>query len=243
MLRSSFLSGLFMALVATLVYAQPPGGGGFGGPGGMQMSAAGLLAMPEVQKELNITDDQKPKLDELRTEIQKDMQSAMSGVDFQAMRDMSQEERTKAMAEIRTKTQALTKQTDAKLEKILDETQMKRLKQLRIQRSGAAAFTTPDVVAKLALTDDQKAKIKKIQDEARAQGRAAFNPDATPEERQAARTKMQESQAKVMTDILATLTTEQSATWTELTGPKFKFPQMRGRGGRGGGAGAPPQNN
>ena len=80
------------------------------------MSAGMLLAAPEVQKELNVTDEQKPKIEELRTEMQKDFQAAMSGVDFQAC-DMSQEERTKAMADLRTKGEALNKQIDGKLER------------------------------------------------------------------------------------------------------------------------------
>jgi len=197
----------------------------------MQMSAAGLLAMPEVQTELKVTDAQKPKLEELRTQAQEDFRSAMSGVDFQSLQDLSQEERAKKMAEIRAKGEELSKQADGKLEKVLDEGQMKRLKQLRIQRAGAAAFTNSEVLAKLALTDDQKAKIKEIQDAARTQGRGAFNPDATQEERQAAMAKMREAQAKVLKDILATLNSDQSKTWSELTGPEFKFPQGRGRGG------------
>jgi Spy/CpxP family protein refolding chaperone len=234
MLRCSFLSGLAVALAATLAFAQPPAGGGFrgGGFGGMGMSPAMLLTIPEVQTEINVTEAQKPQLEELRGDVQKDMQAAMSGFDFQAMRDMSQEERTKKMAELRTKTQEVNKQTDAKLAKILDEKQMKRLKELELQRAGAAAFSRAEVLAKLGVSDAQKAEIKKIQDAARTQTRPAFNPDATAEERQAARAKMQESQAKLLKDIVAVLTEQQLATWKELTGKEFKFPQGRGAGGR-----------
>ncbi|MGA2255214.1 MAG: hypothetical protein ABSG53_11170, partial [Thermoguttaceae bacterium] len=221
MLRCSVLSGLVLVFVATISFAQPPGGGGPGFFGGMGMPAGMLLAMPEVQKEIAITDAQKPQVEELRSQTQKDLQEARSGVDFQALRDMSQEERTKTLTELRTKTTEISKQSDAKLEKVLDEKQMKRLKELQIQREGAAAFARPEIVAKLALTDDQKAKIKKIQDDARAQGRGAFNPDATPEERQAAMAKMRETRAKVLKDILATLNSDQSTTWTELTGKEF----------------------
>ena len=140
------------------------------------------------------------------------------------------------MAELRTKGEELGKQFDAKVDKVLDEKQMKRLKELQIQREGAAAFARPEVVAKLALTDDQKAAIKKIQDDARAQARAAFDPNATAEERQAAMTKMQESRAKVLKDIMAVLNDDQLTGWTELTGKEFKFPQngFGGFGGRGG---------
>jgi hypothetical protein len=236
MLRCSFLSGLVLAFAATVSYAQPPGGGGFRGMGGMGMPAGMLLAMPEVQKELGVTDEQKPKVEEIRSGIQEEMQSARSGIDFQALQDMSQEERTAKMAELRTKTEEIGKQSNAKLEKVLDEKQMKRLKQLQLQREGAAAFARPAISTKLALTDDQKEKIKTIMEEARTQARGAFNPDASPEERQAALAKMQQSRAKSLKDILATLNKDQSASWTELTGKEFKFPQGRGIGRRGGGA-------
>ena len=127
---------------------------------------------------------------------------------------------------------------------------MKRLNQLQIQRKGAAAFTRPEVVAKLALTDDQKEKIKKVQDDARTQGHGAFNRNASATERQAAIAKMQESRAKVLKDVLAVLNDDQLMSWTELTGKEFKFPQgMGGFGGLGGFGGrgnrpqsAPPAN-
>ncbi|MGO9115407.1 MAG: hypothetical protein ACLP9L_39860 [Thermoguttaceae bacterium] len=236
MLRCSALSGFMLVFLATTSFAQPPGGRGFGV---MRMPAGMLLTMPEVQKELGMTDEQNAKVEDLRGEMRDDFRSAMSGIDFQALRDMSEEERDKKMAEIRTKSEELSKQSDAKVAKVLDEKQMKRLKQLQIQREGAAAFTRAEVLGKLALTDEQKAKIKKIQDDARTQGRPAFNPDASPEERQAAIAKMQESRAKVLKDIKATLSSDQLTAWSELTGKEFKFPQGRGFGGPGG----PPPSN
>jgi Spy/CpxP family protein refolding chaperone len=229
MLRCSVLCGFVLAFLATAAVAQPPGGGfGFGM---MRMPPTRLLRMAEVQKELNITDAQKPKLDDLLEELQSDAQSAMSGFDFQAIRDMSPEERNTKMSEIRAKTDELNKQSEPKIAKVLDENQMKRLKQLQIQQEGSAAFTRPEVVAKLNLTDDQKAKIKKLQDDAMAQMRSAFNPDASQEERQAARAKMQESRAKTLKDIVALLNSDQAKTWSELTGKEFKFPPFRGFGG------------
>jgi len=242
MMRCSFVSGLVLTLVATMSYAQQgPRGGGFGGAGGGAMTAASLVGIAEVQAELKVTDAQKPQLEELRTQMQTELRSARQGVDFQAMRDMSQEERTKAMADLRAKTEPVNKKFDAQLEKILDTTQMKRLKQLRTQRMGAAAFSNTEIVTALSLTDDQKTKVKEIQAAARPQGGAgAFNPDATPEERQAAMAKMRETRAKALKDMIALLTPDQAKTWADLTGPEFKFPQGRGVGGGGGRRG---QNN
>ena len=82
MLRCSFLGGFLLVIAASPLFAQPLGGGGPGGLGGMRMPASLLLMMPEVQKELNVTDAQKTQMDEIRTEATKDFQSAMSGIDF-----------------------------------------------------------------------------------------------------------------------------------------------------------------
>ena len=77
MLRRSFgTCGLVLAVMASVAYAQPGGGpGGPGGRGGMfgggfnMMATPGaevyLLAGPDVQKELAITDDQKTKASDL----------------------------------------------------------------------------------------------------------------------------------------------------------------------------------
>src|SRR5262249_43266251 len=147
MLRYIGFSGLLLALTAATSFAQP--GGGLGGLGGMRMPASMLLMMPEVQKEIQVTDDQKTKLDDLRAEQMKDMQSQFQGFDFGALRDMSQEERDKKIAELRKKGEEMSKQIDEKVGKVLDATQMKRLGQLQIQRDGIGAFSRPEVVSKL----------------------------------------------------------------------------------------------
>ena len=54
-----------LVLSAQVASAQRPGGFGGGGFGGGAM----LLGTPEVQKELNISDDQKTKLRELMSEL------------------------------------------------------------------------------------------------------------------------------------------------------------------------------
>jgi transcription termination factor NusB len=243
MVRCSILSGLVLTLAVNISLAQqqPPQGNRFGSVlnamRGMRMPAAMLLATPEVQTELGVTEEQKTKMNEIRDDMQQDVRSAMSGIDFRAMGDMSEEDLQKKVTELRTKVEDLSKRIDAKIEKVLDEKQMKRLKQLQLQREGAAAFSVPEVEKKLALTTEQKAKIKKLQDDAIAQARTIFTPGASQEDRQAAMTKMRDSQAKVLKDIRALLTEDQLADWTEMTGKEFKFPQGGGFGGFGGGFG------
>src|SRR5579862_8051302 len=103
MLRRTFaVASLVLMCTVSAALAQPGGGpGGRGGPGGFfgrgfnPMAIPGaevyLLASPDVQKEIAVTDDQKTKVTELAQKTQEDMRSEMRST-FQNMgnlRDMS----------------------------------------------------------------------------------------------------------------------------------------------------------
>jgi hypothetical protein len=210
------------------------GGGMFGGGGSSSM----LLAIPEVQKELNITDDQKADITALTADVREKMRASFGQINFQEMQDLSQEERQKRFDEMRKKGEEVMKGVDAKVGKILDATQAERLNQLWLQRLGAAALTRPEVIQKLGLTEDQQAKIKKIQADARPTGRGGFDPNQSQEERQAAFQKMRNQMEKAQKDSLAVLTDDQMLDWTTMCGKTFKFPAGRGPGR--GPQGAPP---
>jgi len=247
------LTALCALLVASTALAQGGAPGGFGGRGGlgalrnMRMPAAMLLYSPDVQKELSITDDQLNKLQTAATEMTTDMQSSIQNI---FMGNMSQDEMTKAIND-------MTKKADARVAKILTEDQLARLKQLQLQSDGVNALVRADIVDKLKITDDQKAKIQKIVSDAQQPQRggfgAMFDPNQTAEERQAAIKKMQdqmqEQRAKTLKDALAVLEDDQLVQWGEMTGKEFKFSNngfgglggmmggFGGRGNRGGGGG------
>jgi Spy/CpxP family protein refolding chaperone len=239
---------LVAACFAMTALAQGPGGRGFGrGPGGG--SGAMLLMMQEVQKELKITDEQKAKLEALGKEVGEKFRASFDRNAFQDFQNLSNEEREKRIAEMRKKMEGVTKEVDEKLTKILDAKQIERLKQLQLQREGAMALTRPEVVKKLGLSEEQQAKIKKIQEDARPKDRPRFDPNQSDEERQAAFKKMREKFEQAQKDCLAVLSDEQMLDWTEMCGKEFKFPERQfggnRRGPRGGpsgpGGGQPPQ--
>jgi hypothetical protein len=251
MLRRSLLVVgvvLVAASVATVASAQPGGGGGFGGGMGMGMGMMGggmmgggatsvvqLLGMPTVQTELKLTDEQKTKVTEVQDSMRTKMQEAMSGIDFQGMMNMSPEERTKAQADMRKKTEPVTKDADEQAIKVLTPEQVDRVKQLQLQREGAAALSREEVAKKLGLKDDQIEKIKKLQETLSQPPQ--FDPNG---DMQAQMQKMRDDRAKAQKDILAVLTEEQTTKWKEMQGKEFTFPQGRGRGmGRGGMGGGP----
>ena len=226
-------------LAASTAFAQGRGGRGGrgqGGPGGMRASADTLLRMPEVQTELKITDEQKTKIQTARDDVRQANQNAGGqGGGFQ--RNMTQEERAKVVADMQARFEKIGKEMDEKLATILTADQLTRLKQLELQFEGVNALTSSDIVTKLKVTDDQKAKIEKVIADARSNRgqRGNFNPNATDAERQAATQARRDARAKTLKDAVAALDDDlQLVQWGEMRGKEFTFPENAGFGGRGG---------
>jgi hypothetical protein len=238
---------IMLLLMVSLALAQGPRGrggrrggdrfgpGGSGGPGGGGMSAAMLLRMPEVRKELKVSEDQGRDIDEL-------LESASdrgrdNRDDFQ---DLDEEERQQRLDEIRKKAAEANKATDEKLAKILDEKQSERLTQLRLQREGFNALAQPDFAKQLGVSEEQQDKIRKAQEKLRPQGgaRPEFQ-DMSDEERQEFFAKMQKDREDAEKEMTAVLTADQQAKWKQLKGEEFEFPRGGGFGGFGPGGRGP----
>jgi len=181
--------------------------------GGLQ-----LLRIPEVQKELSMTDAQIGKLDAKQQEVGQAMQEARQGVNFQ---QMSAEERQQLM----TKMQDI--QTKAVAD-VLDAKQMKRFHQLELQQAGPMALTRKDVATDLKLTDDQKEKIGKIQTQVNEDSRAAMQGldprNMSEDDRTKLMAKNQEIQKAAGDKLTALLTDDQKKQWKDMQGEPFKFP-------------------
>lgn len=231
---------LACALVgASVAVGAQPGsqGGGFGGRRGGMMGqrmgfggGLGLLRMAEVQQELKMTPAQISNVDQKMQEVRAEMQGAMQGAN---LREATPEERQKFMArinEIQNKAVA----------DVLSIEQLKRFRQLEIQRQGASAVASPAVAAALKLTDEQKQRIAGIEQKARADmvalfsanrdqggGRGGFGPEM--------RQKLTDMRKDVDVQLLGVLTEAQRAQLKAMQGAAFKFPepQPRQRGGNG----------
>jgi hypothetical protein len=218
------------------------GGGGFGGPGGTT-SAAMLLAIPEVRKELSITPEQEGLLDDLRADLQKEMEGMFGN--FGNFRELSDEERQKRGEEFRTKMADLTKKTDEAVKMVLDEKQMPRLQQLQVQQEGPSALLRAEIADKLGLSDDQKGKLAEIQKKSTPDMRGAFRQGQSREEIEKVMTEMRERREKARADMVAVLSPDQKEKWEAMQGKKFEFPRPEfrfgGRGGSGGREGGEPR--
>jgi hypothetical protein len=246
-------SGLVVALVASAVFAQQPKGpgrgAGFGYGGGLGGMAAfntplSLLDTPEVRKEIGLSEEQAQKVSDLQREtLDKLREGGGNRGDFQ---NLSPEERAKRVAEIQNKAEAVHKGSEEKLAKIVDEKQLARLRQLRLQREGTMALGRPEVAQELGLTDEQQEKVKKIRQEIRPEGPIPGR-DASEEERQDFFAKLQKRIEKAQADALHVLTDAQKAKWGVMKGKQFRFPQPTfgpgmGKGGKGkGGEKGPPK--
>jgi hypothetical protein len=241
------------ALAAGTLDAQGRRGGGAGGAGGNQgrgggmfgggMSPIQVVANKDVLEEVKATDEQKTKVADWAKEAgQKYIQ------DIQAkMQDVPMEERMTKGPAIRAE---LNKDLWKQIDTVLKPEQTTRVKQIFVQAMGVNAFTYPDVVAKLKLTDEQKGKIKEISDDftmkrgeimragrggeqvefiafqGRGQGRGQISPETQK--------KLDELTKDTMTKIKAVLTDDQKKGWSELTGKEFDVAKLRVMPMRGG---------
>jgi hypothetical protein len=208
------------------------GGRGFGG-GGMGGSPTALLNMPEVRKELSVTDEQGKEIDEVLAALRE----SRGGFNFQDLQNLSDDERQKRMEEMRKKGEEAEKTAQEKLDKILKPEQLTRLNQLALQRQGTMALTRPDIAKQIGLSQEQQEKIEKIQEDARPQGGFGGFQNLSDEERQKRFAEMRERQEKAQTDMLAVLTDEQKTKFAEMKGKDFEFPAFGGPGGGFGGRG------
>ncbi len=193
-----------------MAQAQKKGGGrGFGGFGGGFGGGTNVLRAPNVQKDLKLSDEQVGKVDATLQSVRE-----KNPLDFASLRDLSDEERGKKLAE-----HAKTTTEDVKKELALTADQSHRLDQIILQTQGLQAFASPHVQDKLKLTDDQKAKVKELSAALRERTQGlGLTKDSSADERRQAMTMMTGFRKESLEKVTAMLTGDQKKEWKELTG-------------------------
>lgn len=246
---------LATALMVTAVSAQPPGGGrggpGRGGPrfGGeprMPLSRAQLVNLEDVQAEIKIDDGQAATITAALEAFREERRA--SRPDFGSFRDMSEEERAKALEKVRKYMEDLSKKNDEVLNALLEPEQIERLDQIMVQlqlRMGpSAALKSPEMRDKLSITDEQLTKLEGVEKEAEEARRKMFEEmraggrDRAEGQRPDFRAIMEKAREEQNTKVMAVLNDTQRKKLDELKGKEFNL-DMRSlmRGGRGGDAG------
>jgi len=213
-----------VAALACAAFAQGGGQGRRGGQrgGGNPYAPMTLVFNEEVQKELNITEDQKTKLTDLRTSTRTKMQEARTaaGTDRAA-----QQEATKKV----------TEESQKSLMEILTADQAKRVRELQIQWTGASiVLTDKEVQAALGITDDQKTKLEDLQKRQQTANAELRTKVQNQEIDQAAATEARTKNAKILEEEIGkVLTDAQKSKLTEMGGKPLAKPAPAGRGGGG----------
>jgi len=229
-----------LTVSAALAQPQGRGRGGFFGRGFGATDPTTLLTQESVQKDLDLTEDQKSKATALADEAQQARRDAIQALGFQPGQ-MPTEEEQQAMQK---KMQELTAANKKKVADVLVPKQQERLDEIAIQYSidggffafaAAMALQQDDLAKKLDITDDQKHKLQQIVEDAGPKMQElGFPPD--PDQSAKLRTELKEK-------AMGVLTADQKVKLEKLEGKKFDVStiQMRGFGrGRGRGPGAGP---
>ena len=222
------------AVLAVSVSAQGFRGGMFRAFQGGPMASAQLLSREDVQAELKITEDQKGRLDALRSGARDKMRAA-----FTEMRNGAggPEDAQQAM---QTRMQGLFEDMAKGALSVLDDAQKQRVKELAIQSQGALAVLQPEVAKELAITGAQKAKfddLQRMQDEANT---GLFERLQSGEiDREQLGASMTKNRATMDAEVVKLLTEAQRAKLKALGGVPFEFkdpkPGTAGAFGRPGG--------
>jgi Spy/CpxP family protein refolding chaperone len=242
----AFVSLAAFALTDT-AWAQP----GPGGPGRMfgrnfnpslSMMYSMLLNSPTVQKDLDLVDEQKAKLKEATDKARATRREMMSGMGD--MSDLTDKERRAKWEEMGKKMQAQGEKDNKIVEGILLPDQLKRLKEIAVQRAGVMALSDKDIQKQLKLSDDQVAKIKSIGEDAMKKMGELFAAGPGGD-RDTMRKKMDEMRKETEKKVVDVLTADQKTSFEKMKGKTLKIPDSElfgpgfgGRGGRGGRGGA-----
>lgn len=237
------LAGLAVALSsASSVFAQGRGPGGFGGFGfGGRGGGAGgmmLLRNEAVQKDLGLSAEAVEKITKLAEETQGQMRAEMEkltgGGGFQALQNLSDEQRQEFQKKMQELTQKTQEKTQAALKDVLNAEQQTRLKQIGWQVAGPQAINDADVAKELNLTDDQKKQLAAAGEEATSKLRELGRGGQGEQQERFA--KMQEINKARDEKVAGVLTADQKAAFEKLKGKPFDVSQLRGGfGGPGGG--------
>lgn len=261
-MKRIFTLAISMSIAATVALAQTPGPGGqgqgqgqggpgggrFGGQRGMMMGrgAGNLIMREDVQKELNLTDQQKAQLKEKLPQMQRGQRgqggpggrAAGGGQGGSAAGAPAgqggQGAATGAPGQGqggRQNFQEMQAKNEAIIKEILTDVQYKRYQELQLQFAGPAGLSNPETAKKVGLTEEQRNKIATIQQTQMQNMRERMRDAQGGGDRETMMQEMQKMREETNKQILAVLTEEQKTKWNELQGKPFKFQQMGRAGG------------
>jgi Spy/CpxP family protein refolding chaperone len=231
MTRSRRLMVLAMTLVLGVAFACAPQaqaaeGSRRGPPRGYRGSSLlGLLLSEQVQKEMNLNEEQTAKVQQLVEKLGAEMREQ-----YTALREIEdRQERRAKMTELRDQFDDKVRE---QLRDVVEREQMMRLYQIRMQvRPVTDSLANRYVVRRLELTEDQQKKVAEVAKETQAKQSELFSAmrDASDEQRAEAFQKLRQLRSDADEKALAVLTAEQKQAFEEMKGKKIELEMGRGR--------------
>lgn len=224
MIRRFFLASATLALLLVLAPAAEAQLRGLRFPASLQNVF--LLRGDAVQQELKLSDEQKATLSDLASQLQQEAFEIFSG-----LQDLTQEEQKEQMPEVMEMVAEKGKEIQEKVDKILEDQQKSRLKELSLQSRGAQALEDDELVAALKISEEQKAKLAAVREEGSDAIQKTFQElRAGGGDQGEMREKIAQMRKDLNEKALATLTPEQREQFEKMKGAEFKFPSGRGGG-------------
>jgi len=213
--------------------AQRMGGRGFGGGFGRGGNSMMLLRRTDVQTDLQLSADQKTKLDDLMTSM-RGQRGDRQNRDASAT-PPTDAERQAMRAQMEARRAEQQKQVDA----ILTPAQQSRLKEISLQLQGNMALLNPDVQTQLDFTSAQRDKVSGLRDKMMEASQTIFQKIQDGSlTREDAMKSMQKNGEIMKEELGKVLTRSQADKLKSLQGAPFKADPSENRGfGFGGGFG------
>jgi Spy/CpxP family protein refolding chaperone len=208
-----------VAAIAVLACAAFAQGGQRRGMGMNLGDPITLLGREDVQKDLALSEDSKAKVVDLKEKSDAKRQEAMQAARDAANGDFT--EMRKAMGPIMEK---LSVENWKAVAEVLSADQLKRLKEIKVQMLGPAGVVNDKELQKdLSVTDDQKAKLKELQDRQQKAQQELFQKMQAGEVDRSEMPNIMKKNAKIMEDeVNKILTDAQKTKMTEMGGKKFE---------------------
>jgi hypothetical protein len=168
------------------------------------ISKAQIASLPEVQTELKMTDDQKKRVTEINNQLGESRRE-LFGTGFDHW------------SEIRGRVEQLNRDASKQVDELLAPEQRKRLQEISIQQNGPRALNDPDVVAELGLSDEQKTKLTKANEENTEAFEKAVEESGRDDWRQKAGQLAEEADAR----LLGVLNPQQQEQFQKMGGKEF----------------------
>ena len=206
-------------------FGGPGGPGGFGGGRGPDGSMLGLLLIPEVNQELELSDTQLGALVRMRE------QNRPEGRDMD-FRNMDREARREMFEKMQSERAAKQAEVEEQLEEILLPGQLDRLREISTQVRGGAALEDPRIREELEITADQMKELQTARQSMREEFGSKMREMFQGGDFEAAREQMKTMREQGEQKVMEILTDEQRSKLDEMKGEPFEMPERQPMGRR-----------